>query len=151
MALDRVRARRLANTVNLSTPLGLAVARLGGARRVEGTGRPDGLLVASGYRRRLPRAAAFTVGDVVVTRLSAEQLAARPLLLQHEARHAAQWACWLGPPFLPAYLAAAGWSLLRTGDPASRNAFERRAGLAAGGYRERPVHRIGRGGPRVGT
>jgi hypothetical protein len=37
------------------------------------------------------------------------------------------------------YLAAAGWSWLRTGDFASRNVFERRAGLADGGYRERPV------------
>lgn len=148
MPPGRVRVRRLANAANLSTALGLAVARLGGAP-VVGTDDPHGLLVAAGYRRRLPRAAAFTVGDVVITRLSAEALAARPGLLAHESRHAGQWACWLGLPFLPAYLAASGWSLLRTGDPASRNAFERRAGLAAGGYRERPVRRPGGGGPRV--
>lgn len=144
-----MRLRRLANAANLSTALGLAVARLGGTAPVVPADGPHGVLVAAGYRRRWPRAAAFTVGDVVVTRLSAETLAARPGLLAHEARHATQWACWLGLPFLPAYLAAAGWSLLRTGDPASRNAFERRAGLAAGGYRERPVRRIAGGGPRV--
>lgn len=147
MALDRVLLRRLANAANLSTALGLAVARLGGTAPV--VRGPHGVLVAAGYRRPWPRAAAFTVGDVVVTRLSAEALAARPSLLAHEARHATQWACWLGPPLLPAYLAAAGWSLLRTGDPASRNPFERRAGLTAGGYRERPVRRIGGAGPRV--
>ena len=45
-------------------------------------------------------------------------------------------ACWLGLPFLPAYAVASAWSWARTGDPWSRNAFERRAGLAAGGYRE---------------
>jgi hypothetical protein len=41
-----------------------------------------------------------------------------------------------------AYVAAASWSWLRTGDFASRNAFERRAGLADGGYRERPVRPV---------
>jgi hypothetical protein len=36
---------------------------------------------------------------------------------------------------------AAAWSWVRTGDPASRNLFERAAGLADGGYRERPLRR----------
>ena len=44
-----------------------------------------------------------------------------------------------------AYAAAAGWSWLRTGDFASRNCFERAAGLADGGYRERPVRPIAEG------
>ena len=47
----------------------------------------------------------------------------------------------LGLPFLPAYALAAAWSMWRTGDPASRNVFERRASLALGGYIERPVVR----------
>jgi hypothetical protein len=37
------------------------------------------------------------------------------------------------------YVLASAWSLLRTGDPASRNIFERLAGLADGGYTEHPV------------
>jgi hypothetical protein len=38
------------------------------------------------------------------------------------------------PWFLPAYLLAASWSLMRAGDPATRNVFERHAGLVSGGY-----------------
>ncbi len=119
-----------------ATLLGLAAAKAGSARLSSG---PDHLVLASGYRPGFPRAVAFTVGNVVVTRLDRDALLARPALLAHEARHASQWACWLGLPFLPAYAAAGGWSLLRTGDPWSRNAFERRAGLVAGGYREAPI------------
>jgi len=126
--------RRLLNALNLSTPLGVAIARAGRAHRAPG---PHGLTVATGYRLAYPRAVAFTVGNVVITRLSPERLAARPTLLVHEARHSTQWACWLGLPFLPAYLLAAGWSYLRTGDHFSHNVFERRAGLADGGYRPR--------------
>lgn len=126
-----VRARQVANAVNGSTPLGLLAARVGGARLVAG---PDRLLLAGGYRLPFPAAAAFTVGNVVVSRLPAEELAARRTLLSHEGRHATQWALLLGLPFLPAYLVASGWSWLRAGDPATANVFEQRAGLAAGGY-----------------
>ena len=54
-------------------------------------------------------------------------------LLRHEARHSSQYAV-LGLAFLPLYFAAAGFSTLRTGDPASSNIFEILAGLADGGY-----------------
>lgn len=126
------------NWINLSTPCGLAVAALSGCRVSPG---PYGILLAEGYRRRLPRARAFTVGSVVLLRGSVPRSAPPAFLrlLEHEARHTRQYAACLGLPFLPAYLMAAGYSLLRTGDPASRNPFERGAGLAAGGYRERPV------------
>jgi hypothetical protein len=126
------------NWINLSTPCGLAVAALSGCRISHG---PSGILLAEGYRRRLPRARAFTIGSVVLLRGRAPggAPAASVRLLQHEARHARQYAAFLGLPFLPAYLLAAAYSLLRTGDPASRNPFERGAGLADGGYREQPV------------
>ncbi|WP_104168958.1 DUF4157 domain-containing protein [Arthrobacter sp. SX1312] len=126
------------NWINLSTPCGLAVAALSGCRVSPG---PYGILLAEGYRRRLPKARAFTVGSVVLLRGSAPRSAPPAFLrlLEHEAHHARQYAACLGLPFLPAYLVAAGYSLLRTGDPASRNLFERGAGLATGGYRERPV------------
>ena len=130
-----VRWRRAVNAVNLSTPLGLALAKAGGARVERG---PHGLLLARDYRAPFPapRAPAVTVGDVVLLRLDDERLARRPRLLDHEARHAWQWAAWLGPAgFLPAYLLASVWSWWRTGDFAVGNAFEVRAGLADGGYR----------------
>ena len=71
----------------------------------------------------------------------------RPELLAHEERHAWQYVACLGLPFLPLYAAAMAWSQLRTGDRASRNVFERHAGLDAGGYLPRP--RFVR--PRAGT
>lgn len=117
---------------NLSTPLGLLIAAATRTRLVRG---PDGLLLGFGYRPPLPKAGAFTVGNVVLFRAGIDHVAARPRLLAHESRHATQYAFCLGLPFLPAYLAAAGWSMARCGDPALRNPFEVRAGLADGGYR----------------
>ncbi len=125
---DRVRA--LANLLNLSTALGVAVALAGGARLRRG---PRGLLLAEGYRYRFPVAGAFTVGDVVLTRQRFDRFADLPTLLDHERRHAMQYAV-LGPWFLPAYVAAVAWSWCRVGDPATRNVFERHAGLVSGGY-----------------
>jgi hypothetical protein len=131
------RARRAANLLNLSTPLGLAIARAGGARRRPG---PCGLVLAEGYRFAFPVAGAFTVGDVVVTARTFDALLVGcPDLLAHEERHSRQYALSLGLPYLPLYVLAMGWSVLRTGDRASANVFERGAGLVAGGYRERPV------------
>ena len=130
----RDRLRRAVNLVTLGTPLGLLLARTGGARLERG---PAGLLLAIGYRSPVPapRAPAVTVGDVVLLRMDADELARRPSLLVHEGRHAVQWACWLGPlPFIPAYLLASVWSWIVCRDFALRNAFEVRAGLVAGGY-----------------
>ncbi len=126
--------RRVVNTVNLSTPLGLLVGVAGGGRIERG---PHGLLLAKGYRARIPapRAPAVTIGDVVLLRAGDEQLARRPAILVHEARHAAQYAFWLGPAgFIPAYLLASVWSWWRTRDFALGNPFEVRAGLVDGGY-----------------
>lgn len=131
--------RQLWNAANLSTVLGL-VGALGAGCRIEPG--PQGLILAHGYRWAFPDGGAFTVGNVVFFR---PHTRITPLLLAHEARHANQWAWCLGLPFLPLYGLAVAWSLLRTGDPASRNAFERGAGLQAGGYRERPVRWPGRG------
>lgn len=120
------------NAATLVSPLGLALAWAGGAG-VRGV-RADGVVLTTGYRWPVPAAPAFTVGDVVVLRRGREALLHRPALLRHEVRHAAQWARCGGPPFLPLYLAACAWSLLRAGDAYSANVFERAAGLADGGY-----------------
>ncbi|WP_228386595.1 hypothetical protein [Ornithinicoccus halotolerans] len=125
--------------MNGSTVLGLLLARAGGARLRRG---PWLLSLAEGYRWPFPTGSAFTVGDVVVSRYQVAALQQRlPGLLVHEEVHARQWACCLGLPFLPLYLASMAWSWLRTGDRAARSVFERHAGLAAGGYRELPVRR----------
>lgn len=133
------RLRRLANVLNASTPLGLVLAGLAGTRTFRG---PRGLIVATGYRWRLPLAGAFTVGNVVIFRAGADAALANRTLLGHEERHCTQYAWSLGLPFLLFYFAAAAWSALRYGDPASGNPFERHAGLEAGGYADR---RRGRG------
>lgn len=130
-------ARRLLNVVNLSTPLGLLAARLTRARVRPG---PRGLVLAD--RARLGRidAAAVTIGNVVLTRHDWDVLTRRrPALLAHEERHTWQWAVCGGLPFLPLYGVGVLWSWARTGDRAARNPFERGAGLADGGYRDRPV------------
>jgi hypothetical protein len=128
------RLRRLGNLVNLSTPLGLAVARAGRADVRPGA---RGLLLAEGYRLPFPVALAFTVGNVLVTSGRWDDLErTRPGLLAHEEAHTWQWFWWAGLPFLPAYGVCLVWSVLRTGDRAAANVFERRAGLRLGGYPE---------------
>ncbi len=131
------RVRAAGNLVNLSTLAGLLVARLGGCTRQRG---PHGLTLAEGYRFRFPVASAFTIGDVVITAHTFAALQQRmPRLLEHEERHSWQYFWCLGLPFFLPYTAAMGWSMLRTGDRAARNIFERHAGLADGGYPDLPV------------
>ena len=131
-----MRVRQLANALNLSTASGLLLAALARTPVEKG---PDGLLFGTGYRPRLPLAGAFTVGNVVFYRAQRAFIDSRPDLLEHESRHSTQYAWCLGLPFLPLYGICAAFSLWRTGDPGSRNFFERNAGLALGGYRELPT------------
>ena len=139
-----VARRRAANLLNGSTVAGLWLARRAGVAVRPG---PHGLWLAPGYPHRFPapRSGAVCVGDVVLLRVGrsvergADVMDAQPRLLDHEARHAAQWARWGGLlGFLPAYGLASLWSVLRTGDPHSANRFEVRAGLRDGGYRQAP-------------
>ncbi|MGB7981718.1 MAG: hypothetical protein WCF36_13125 [Candidatus Nanopelagicales bacterium] len=140
--LTRHRVRTTANWVNLSTPAGLVLARTAadGARRTR-----SGVWLAHGYRLPVPAARAFTLGSVVLLRAGHPGAGVDPVgsvpraLLDHEERHVTQYALFGGVLMPVLYLGAAGWSWLRTGDFASRNPFERRAGLHSGGYREAPV------------
>jgi hypothetical protein len=139
------RVRQIANVLNATTLLGLLLARCTSTAIRTG---PHGLLIATGYRWRLPFAQAFTVGNVVLFRAASAEAVANPVLLGHEERHSGQYAWCLGLPFLPLYFIAAGWSQLRTGNPGSANIFERLAGLEEGGYvdmhiRETDKHRTG--------
>ncbi|HEX6335420.1 MAG TPA: hypothetical protein VFZ85_00555 [Jiangellaceae bacterium] len=135
--------RLVINVINMSTALGLALALAGRARLKVG---PGGLLLGYRYRIPVPPAPAFTLGNVVLFKRGEEYLDRRPRLLIHEARHATQYAFCLGPVMLVLYAIAAGWSWLRTGDLASRNVFEVRAGLVDGGYLERPLRPVFRRG-----
>lgn len=138
----RFRLRAAVNWINLSTPAGLLLARFAAEPQVHRG--PRGLWVARGYRWSVPPAPAFTLGSVVLLR-SASRAGVDPVasipahLLDHEERHATQYAFCGGIVMPLAYLAGAGWSWLRTGDFASRNVFERRAGLVSGGYPENPI------------
>ena len=133
--------RLLGNMVNLTTPIGLLVAVIGGARIRRG---PRGLFVAEGYRLKFPVASAFTVGSVITaTRPWQEQLRHNPRLLEHEEGHTWQYLWCIGLPFYPAYAVCLVWSMLRTGDRAARNFFERSAGLVSGGYQDKPIRPVG--------
>ena len=125
------RVRTVVNWVNLSTPLGLRVARAGGAR-LERRGR--GTWIAGGYRWGFPRAGAFTLGSTVISTSSLGALRSRQVLLRHEDRHCSQYAWCLGPLMLVPYAVAAGASWVLAGDHSAYNPFERLAGLADGGY-----------------
>ncbi len=124
-------ARAIVNAVNLTTLLGLVAAAAGRCHLTRG---PRGLVLATSYRLGFPAAAAFTVGNVIVTRHSEADFLARPRLVAHEERHTWQYVACLGLPLIPLYLLACGWSWLRCRDIASHNAFERLAGLSDGGY-----------------
>jgi hypothetical protein len=130
------RVRLVANLVNGSTLAGLLVGAAGRARFGPAG---NGLILGVGYRLAVPVAPAFCIGNVILARGDHAALGARPALLAHEARHATQYAWCAGLPMLPAYFLAAGYSWLVTGDFGARNAFERRAGLADGGYTDRPL------------
>lgn len=125
------RLKAVLNVANGSTLLGLGVAAAGRARVGRG---PRGLVLATSYRWSFPHAAAFTVGNVVLTRHDAGWLAERPRLLRHEERHSWQYVWTLGLPMLPLYGVAAAWSWVRGGDHSTHNVFETAAGLADGGY-----------------
>lgn len=134
--------RAIGNALNLSTLLGLALAGVGRARL---SWACDGLLLAEGYRLRLPKAGAFTVGNVVLVPggTMAEVELRNPDTIPHEAAHSWQYFGCVGLPFLALYALASGWSWLRCGDAAAGNWFERNAGLVRGGYRVLPLNNSG--------
>jgi hypothetical protein len=128
------------NFVNLSTCAGLFVGLLGRAKVSRG---PRGLFFANSYRIGFPVAGAFTIGNVVLSKHDRSYFD-NPALVRHEERHSWQYFCLLGLPLLPLYGVAAVVSFLLTGDPASRNPFERLADLQEGGYVERPIQPLGK-------
>ncbi len=129
-----LRARQVVNLVNGSTLAGLGVAAAGRARLARSA---DGLFTGTGYRLPVPSAPAFCLGNVIITRR--DSVSPGSALFRHEARHATQYAWCGGLVMVPLYLAAAAGSWVLTGDFGARNVFERQAGLADGGYADRPL------------
>ena len=130
------RVRQMVNLVNGSTLAGVLVAAAGRARLTQGR---DGLLIGVHYRLPVPVAPAFCIGNVILARPERAALRRMDALLTHEARHATQYAWCGGLPMIPLYFLAAGVSWGLTGDFGSRNVFERLAGLADGGYADKPL------------
>jgi hypothetical protein len=130
----------LLNRLNGTTIVGLALAAATQCQRTDG---PQRTTIADGYRLVVPDATCFVVGDVIFCRRPASWLVdpAQRAILTHELRHTRQYAV-LGPVFWPAYVASCAWSYVLTGNFGARNAFERRAGLADGGYRDIPPRPI---------
>jgi hypothetical protein len=134
------RVKFVGNLLNLSTPAGLLICLLGHAKLTRG---PRGLVFANGYRLGFPVAGAFTVGSVVLSRHPRAYLD-NAALVRHEERHSWQYFWLIGLPMWPLYVVGVVVSFVVTGDPASRNPFERMANLTEGGYVERPVQPIGK-------
>jgi hypothetical protein len=133
----RHRVRLAVNLANGSTLAGLGVAIAGRARLSR---TADGLLAGTGYRLPVPAVPAFTLGNVIVTRR--DSLPADSTLFLHEARHTTQYAWSGGLLMLPLYFAAAGASWVLCGDVGAWNVYERWAGLADGGYADRPLRPV---------
>jgi len=125
------RVRTVLNWINLSTLLGLAIAKIGGATI---TRRGRGTYLATGYRYNFPVASAFTIGSVIDSKHDLEYFADRQVLLRHEDRHCTQYAFVLGVVMLPFYFLCVGISYALAGDHSSYNPFERLANLADGNY-----------------
>ena len=123
------------NLLNLSTLVGLLVGVVGRARFSWG---PRGLVFANGYKIKFPVAGAFTVGNVVLSKHERAYFDDEALV-RHEERHSWQYFCLIGLLMWPLYTVGVVVSWLLTGDPASRNPFERLANLKDGGYVERPI------------
>jgi len=129
--------RQAVNLANFSTLAGLGAAVAGGARIARSV---DGLVTATGYRLPVPPAPAFCLGNVILTR--GDDIVAGSPLFRHEARHATQYAWSGGLAMVPLYLMAAGASWVLTGDFGAGNIFERLAGLADGGYTDKPLRPV---------
>lgn len=130
----------IGNLLNLTTLAGVVVGVVGRARFSWG---PRGLVFANGYKLGFPVAGAFTIGNVVLSKHERAYFD-DAALVRHEERHSWQYFCLIGLPMLPLYVVAVVVSFLLTGDPASRNPFERLADLKEGGYVERPIQPLGK-------
>ena len=129
------------NWINLSTLLGLLVARIGGTTRHR---RGRGTYVCTGYRFGFPVAGAFTIGSVIITKHDLDWLSeSGQCCSSTRTGTAPSTRSSSDPVMLPLYFVSVGISYLLAGDHSSYNPFERLAGLDDGGY-PRPTTRFSR-------
>lgn len=100
------------------------------------------MVFANGYKVKFPVAGAFTVGNVVLSKHERAYFDDEALV-RHEERHSWQYFCLIGLPLWPLYVVGVIVSWFLTGDPSSRNPFERLANLKEGGYVEKPIQSFG--------
>jgi hypothetical protein len=110
-------------TTAIGLGLGLLALAGGRVRAVDGVLEVEGPLLGS-LLRRAPGSGilAITLGHVVLGVDAAALEATRA----HERVHVRQYERW-GPLFVPAYLAAGAWALVRGRHPYHDNRFEREA------------------------
>lgn len=116
-------------TTVLGLPLAALALRGGSVKLVDGVVEAQGPILAWALARLVPLgsgAQAITLGHVVLARNARVLEVTRA----HERVHVAQYERW-GALFVPAYLAAGAWALIRGGHPYFDNRFEREAEAAS--------------------
>ena len=107
--------------------------------RLPTRGRLDGTIIAADYPLPVPAAACFVIGDVIFAGTARLAVGAgAPSGSRTRCGTPTSTRCW-GPLFWPLYVAGCAWSYALTGNFGARNAFERGAGLADGGYADAPL------------
>jgi hypothetical protein len=130
--------RRILNKINLSTYLGLLIAKIFGGQTVK---LDNGLYMNYGRKGKYQKADVVTVGDVFLVKFDKDCIHCQQRnlyilsdnLLRHETKHSEQYAI-LGLFFIPLYILASIKSYIIYRNFWQGNIFEIRAGLEDGNY-----------------
>ena len=136
--MDNDKRQRL-NRLNLSTPLGLLIAKIIGGTTIQ---LENGLYMNYGRKGKYKKAEVITVGDVLLVTFNKDCLHCQqkdlydlsPNLLRHELKHSEQFAKFAGIIFLALYLFASIKSYIQYKNFWQGNIFEIQAGLVDGNY-----------------
>jgi len=136
--MDNNKRQRL-NRFNLSTPLGLLIAKIFGGKTIQ---LENGLYMNYGRKGKYQKAEVITVGDVLLVTFNKDcphcqqkdLYKLSPKLLRHELKHSEQYAKFGGIIFLALYLFASIKSYIQYKNIWQGNIYEIQAGLEDGGY-----------------
>ena len=136
--MDNSKRQRL-NRINLSTPLGLLIAKIFGGATIQ---LNNGIYVNYGRKGKYNNSWAITIGDVILTKTdkncklcqSGKHHDLSNALLRHELVHSEQYAKFGGLIFLALYLFASIKSFIIYRNRWQGNIYEIQAGLQDGGY-----------------
>jgi hypothetical protein len=131
--------RQKLNKLNLSTPLGLLIAKIIGGTTIQ---KENGIYLNYGRKGKYIKADAMAIGDVVLVKQvkgcklceSGSPHDLSDSLLRHELIHSEQYAKFGGIIFLALYLLYSIKSFLIYKNTWQDNIFEIQAGLEDGGY-----------------